>query len=119
MSRVQQVVGCVAELSVVLMMFESFRRPRARVRARDALAKLAGPPTASRLAKIIRDLQLQRSTHLLPLTSAAITMVCIRMPNLLAMPVLMRTAVRLQGLQPHAGAPHPEARPQHLCWRVW
>jgi hypothetical protein len=27
--------------------------------------------------------------------------------------------VRLQGLQPHAGAPHPEARPQHLRRRVW
>jgi hypothetical protein len=32
--------------------------------------------------------------------------------------VLIHMAVR-QGLQPHAGAPHPEARPQHLRRRVW
>ena len=32
---------------------------------------------------------------------------------------LTTMADRLQGLQPHAGAPHPEARPQHLRWRVW
>lgn len=53
------------------------------------------------------------------LTPAVITMVRNNSRRLTAMRVLTAMVVRLQGLQPHAGAPHPEARPQHLRRRVW
>jgi hypothetical protein len=83
--------------------------------ARDALA-FAYRPT---LAKIPRQAQLQQPTTTCQLTSAALTMVRTAAVPSIAMRVLMQNTVRLKGLQPHAGAPHPEARPQHLCWRVW
>lgn len=37
----------------------------------------------------------------------------------IAVRLLTPLAGRLQSLQPYAGAPHPEARPQHLRRRVW
>jgi len=46
-------------------------------------------------------------------------MVRTEQPRSIATRKLTTMAVRLKGLQPHAGAPHPEARPQHLRWRVW
>jgi hypothetical protein len=92
----------------------SFRQPN--VVARDALAK--DPPTASpKLFATTTTPAVDTTTCLL--TSAAFTMVRTQRDRLTAMRVLMPNAVRLKGLQPHAGAPHPEARPQHLCWRVW
>lgn len=62
---------------------------------------------------------LRQSTS--PTNTVAVTMVCARQqpPTSSQRAMLIDMAVRLQGLQPHAGASHPEARPQHLRRRVW